>query len=146
MKVHDALSPETVASLINVDGSGETFRLMVALFIKTSPSRVEALARATDTGNLDDIRHAAHALRGSALVLGASRLGEVMEYLEHRARDGCAPTKDDLDHVRELTAASAGALRSVCCRRHQADVGPMSSSAAAVAATSFPASSVSTTA
>ena len=107
-----ALNPETVARLVDVDGSGETFRLMAALFIRVSASRVEALARATDTGSLDDILHAAHVHRGAALVLGARRLGEVLGDLEHRARIGRGPTTDDLDRVRELTAAASAALRS----------------------------------
>jgi CheY-like chemotaxis protein len=106
-----SLNQQVLDQLKGVDGTGDTLGLMAGLFIQESVSRVEALERATIARNAEDVHQAAHALRGSAVTMGADRLAELMGEVEERGRGGLVPTPDDIERVRALIAAAVTELR-----------------------------------
>lgn len=58
------------------------------LFVADVPGRLARLQRAIDDRSLDGVLREAHALKGSALGVGAARLASMCSAIEHDAREG----------------------------------------------------------
>ena len=58
------------------------------LFVTDVPNRLGKLHQAIQKGSCDGVLREAHALKGSALGVGASRLAVLCAAIEHDARDG----------------------------------------------------------
>ncbi len=63
-------------------GRGEVRRQVVELFLERAPAQLESMRRAVREGDLETLGRAAHSLRGSAGMLGASALAERLGQLE----------------------------------------------------------------
>ncbi|MGH7268456.1 MAG: Hpt domain-containing protein, partial [Candidatus Rokuibacteriota bacterium] len=81
------------------------FARLVEGFVDDAARRLAALREAVDRGDAPAVRRLAHALRGSCLNVGASRMAEVAETLERKA------AVESLDGGRELVERLAAELR-----------------------------------
>jgi len=61
---------------------------LVTLYLKDSPMLIQDMRRAVECGNLDDLRRAAHTLKGNSSQVGASRLSGLCFELEQAAKTG----------------------------------------------------------
>jgi HPt (histidine-containing phosphotransfer) domain-containing protein len=61
---------------------------LVAAYRTDGASRVVDMRTALAAGNAEDLRRAAHTLKGSSVSLGANALGEACREVELAARDG----------------------------------------------------------
>lgn len=94
------LDPAQVADLINLDqGSGALFGQFVDLFVGSAPDRMERLGRHAASAEGAPLAEAAHALRGAAGNVGATRLASLCERIESAAKAG------DLAAAQEALAA-----------------------------------------
>lgn len=81
-------------------------------FVAGLPQVLGDLAAAADRNDVDELRTAAHRLRGSALNLGASRVAEVTLVLELLGEgSGTTDVNGLLHELGEASAAAAVALR-----------------------------------
>jgi HPt (histidine-containing phosphotransfer) domain-containing protein len=79
--------PETLVRLRKLGGDN-LIRKLVAVFGEYARDRVGDAVRAGQSGDLDAVARAAHAVRSSAGNVGAVRLLDVATALEHTARAG----------------------------------------------------------
>ncbi|MAY40804.1 GAF domain-containing hybrid sensor histidine kinase/response regulator [Neptuniibacter sp. UBA847] len=83
------------------------------VFWETAPREISAIEYGLKEQDLDRVRITAHAIKGSALMLGGARLSAVAEYIENNAREGICvpigPVVDQLNHcLSEFKKAAAG--------------------------------------
>jgi len=85
-------------------GDRELLRELVGIFMDDGPKRLEALREAMTASDVQLLEQVAHSLKGSAAILGASRLQESALALEEAAHDGRAEDGVDLvaDIAREI--------------------------------------------
>ncbi len=77
---------ETIAQLRR---SGPSFlERMIGIFLDQGPPKLEAMGRAVDSGDLETLATTAHALMGTAGMVGAHRLSELSRRLEAAAASG----------------------------------------------------------
>ena len=87
------MNPETTAideSVIQTlmeldDGAGEVFEELVDLYLTDAPGRLQEMRKAAEEDNADQMRRAAHTLKGSSRNLGAVRVAAVCADIESRA-------------------------------------------------------------
>jgi HPt (histidine-containing phosphotransfer) domain-containing protein len=96
-----------LSNLEAVCQNGESFntallRELVGHFVEQNRLRLDQAADAIDAGNRETLRDLAHAVKGSAALLGAGRLHDLAFSLEHRAEPG---------EPQELRSAVAGLNR-----------------------------------
>lgn len=72
----------------------EMARTILDAFWTSNDELLTAIARHLSTGDLDELRKSAHALKGSAANLGATRVSETARKIEYGARD------NDLESVK----------------------------------------------
>lgn len=113
-RVPEVLDGVTLGGLRGELGD-EVLTELVDLFVSEATGRVEAIAQAVQAEDLDALGRAAHALKGSALNLGARELSELCAFLEERARQGpgddLAAVVDRAREVRPAMERAAAALR-----------------------------------
>lgn len=87
------LDPSAITLLRELEGpeDPELARVTVAVFLTDGIRRIGELRAAVAEGRLDAARRTAHALKGSALVLGTVRLARACAGLEEAATAGQAP-------------------------------------------------------
>jgi HPt (histidine-containing phosphotransfer) domain-containing protein len=102
-------------------------------FVASSQTDLAELAVAVAECDLDRIRRPAHRLKGASLIVGAARLADLAEQLEHRSANGVA----DWDQLRTLIADANIQLATIdrSIVRASDDVGSTESSTAAIHAT-----------
>ncbi|HWW82189.1 MAG TPA: Hpt domain-containing protein [Vicinamibacterales bacterium] len=61
---------------------------VIHVFLEDAPMRLTALGAAVGDGIVEAVAREAHGLKGSALGVGASRMAQACEMLEHTARAG----------------------------------------------------------
>jgi two-component system, sensor histidine kinase and response regulator len=83
-------------------GDEAIFVEMVTIFIREAPDHVNALERAMKGGDTDTVRRAAHKLKGSCQIMGASRLAAFCRRIEEQARSGNTIVADDVSLQRLL--------------------------------------------
>ena len=69
---------------------------LIDRFLEDAPRRLGVLQEAAGRGDVDGVVRAAHGLRGSAGVLGATAVAEICTTLEERGRDGSVEGAGDL--------------------------------------------------
>jgi HPt (histidine-containing phosphotransfer) domain-containing protein len=69
-------------------GGDEMLDEVIHVFLEDAPMRLTALGAAVGDGIVEAVAREAHGLKGSALGLGASRMAQICELLEHSARAG----------------------------------------------------------
>src|SRR5215510_14195580 len=93
-----------LSNLEAVCQNGESFNTallgeLVGHFVEQNRRRLAQASAAIDAGNRESLRDLAHAVKGSAALLGAGRLHDLAFSLEHRAHPA---------GLQELRAAVAG--------------------------------------
>jgi HPt (histidine-containing phosphotransfer) domain-containing protein len=85
-------------------GDQALLRELVGIFMDDGPKRLEALRQAMTASDVQLLEQVAHSLKGSAAILGASRLQESALALEEAAQGGRAENGVDLvaDIAREI--------------------------------------------
>ena len=69
---------------------------LVGIFVDDSPKRLQAIRAALTAADVRQIEHVAHNLKGSAAILGATRLQTAALALEDAAHDGHTENGSDL--------------------------------------------------
>ena len=64
------------------------FPTLIRTFVQDSGVRVDEMRAAFEQGRVDDVRNAAHSLKGASANLGLAQLAEECRLLEEAARDG----------------------------------------------------------
>jgi len=78
---------------------------LVQTFLSSTPAIVERIVLAADDGNLEEVGHAAHRLKGGCLTVGAGRLHELSGRLEVLAGDPDTPADGLRDCAARLETA-----------------------------------------
>lgn len=73
---------------------------LVGIFVDDGPKRLQAIRAALTAADVQQIEHVAHNLKGSAAILGATRLQTAALALEDAAHDG--HTEDGPDLVAQI--------------------------------------------
>lgn len=111
--VADAGTPvfDSAAALALVGGKRELVVRLVDLFLEQLDASIAAIVAAVRAGDPEAQKKAAHALKGSAAVIGAKRLRELAASLEQEGRAGrCSAA--ELQPLREAAQATAGSMRA----------------------------------
>src|SRR5262245_23159685 len=92
--------------------NGESFntallRELLGHFVQQNRRRLDQASAAVAAGNRAALRELAHAVKGSAALLGAGRLHDLAFSLEHRAEPG------ELKELRSAVARLNGEFRAV---------------------------------
>jgi two-component system, sensor histidine kinase and response regulator len=89
-KVMNAEGPvfDAAAAMERVGGDADVFKSVVEAFLEETPLLMNALHRAVANGDAPKVRLAAHTLKGSASVFGASTLRRAFQTLEDSAKQG----------------------------------------------------------
>jgi HPt (histidine-containing phosphotransfer) domain-containing protein len=85
--VEDVLSQQTIArwrETLSVEARRDLHRI----FDELLPARVRAIERAARSGDRIELKRAAHLLRGSATMIGATRLGQACRQFEQASETG----------------------------------------------------------
>jgi HPt (histidine-containing phosphotransfer) domain-containing protein len=69
---------------------------LVGIFVDDGPKRLQAIRAALTASDVRQIEHVAHSLKGSAAILGATRLSTAALALEDAAHDGHTEKSPDL--------------------------------------------------
>ena len=102
MEQRPALDPAVLDTLRKLTPPGEPDVLteVLKLFLDEVPLRVERLRNAWAAGNIEEVRRAAHSLKGSAGNIGARRLHAICSKLDDIGKshelDGVAALVDEL--------------------------------------------------
>jgi HPt (histidine-containing phosphotransfer) domain-containing protein len=82
---------------------------LVGIFIDDGPKRLQAIRAALTASDVRQVEHVAHSLKGSAAILGATRLQTAALALEDAAHDGHTENGSDLvaEIARELDRVMA---------------------------------------
>ncbi len=82
---------------------------LVAIFVDDGPQRLQAIRAALSASDVRQVEHVAHSLKGSAAILGATRLQTAALALEDAAHDGHTENSPDLvaEIARELDRVMA---------------------------------------
>jgi HPt (histidine-containing phosphotransfer) domain-containing protein len=82
---------------------------LVGIFVDDGPKRLQAIREAVSASDVRQVEHVAHSLKGSAAILGATRLQTAALALEDAAHDGHTENSPDLvaEIARELERVMA---------------------------------------
>jgi HPt (histidine-containing phosphotransfer) domain-containing protein len=72
--------------LLQMEGEPDFVEEMVDLFVKETPSLIEAIRRSVAASNSEGLRRAAHTLKGNCNSIGATRMGALALDLERIGR------------------------------------------------------------
>jgi CheY-like chemotaxis protein/HPt (histidine-containing phosphotransfer) domain-containing protein len=84
---------------------------LVVLFEAQSEECVEEITDASERGDREGVRRAAHLLKGSSATLGAIKLQACCQELERMSRSTDGDTNEKLDRLRVVAAEASLALR-----------------------------------
>ena len=85
----DVLDPATLDQLLALDEGGSgLIQEMYELFRDDYAGRMDAIQRAIETSNQEELGEVAHAVKGAASTMGASRARATASALETLARSG----------------------------------------------------------
>lgn len=102
---------DTAAALTLVGGKRELVVRLVDLFLEQLDTSIGAIVAAVRARDPEAQKKAAHALKGSAAVIGAKRLRELAASLEQEGRAGrCSAA--ELQQLQEIALATAGSMRA----------------------------------
>jgi len=92
-------------------GTGTLVCSVIDAFRRSIPDYMDELRAGVASGNADEIRMAAHAMKSSAANLGATEFSSQCETIEHHAREGNLDTvADDMASVERLLPLAMAAL------------------------------------
>lgn len=105
------IDPEAIENLkaLNPDDALGFLRDLVAIFLEDTPLRLQELRDSLAAGDQTKFTRAAHSIKGSSANMGAQRLRNIAEKLEHDSKraglEGLAPFVDQVAAVFEETKA-----------------------------------------
>jgi len=84
-------SPLDYAALKNIralqrEGAPDIVARVVSQYLEDAPRLLYAMREAVPTGNMGELRTAAHSLKSSSANVGANRLAELCKHIEMKAR------------------------------------------------------------
>lgn len=82
-------------------------RRLFEVFLADEPARVAAMAQAIAKGDLEQLRHLSHSLKGASATLGMPRVSAACRELEMAAREG---RSQDFARCHALVAAEMDAV------------------------------------
>jgi CheY-like chemotaxis protein len=87
--VIELLDAQTIGMLRELDNSADNaiFIELLDVFRHQTPELINAVIKAQQAGNADDLQRAAHTMKGSALNLGARELADLCQRIETAAAD-----------------------------------------------------------
>ena len=88
----------------------DALRPIIDKFESNSNILLQTIGAARDAGNLDELRSAAHQLKGTSSMLGMNQLFELTKSIEHLSLTDISPTL--LEHMHELTQQSIQSARA----------------------------------
>ena len=92
----------------------ELLKEMLVLFIDENARRVRTVIDAASSGNQNDLRGAAHAVKGSAALIGADRLRQLAGDLEVRVFSGAGRNpRAAAEQLRDEYTAVVSTLRTM---------------------------------
>jgi CheY-like chemotaxis protein len=105
------------AALDYLGGNRDLLRELIGLFLEEYPGWLEQVRQAIANGNANDLKRAAHNLKGSMAHFGAKPAFEAARKLEMMARNGilsgaaeaCAELEKELERLHPALAAFTGA-------------------------------------
>jgi len=80
---------------IKNSGGEDAYFTMVRIFFDSVDAKSEELSRFYEAGNLEDYTIKVHALKSSARIIGADKIGEMAQGLEDAGK------RNDIDYIRE---------------------------------------------
>jgi CheY-like chemotaxis protein len=103
------------SALRNLEGDEEFLNELSEMFLQQCPDLLSAVEQAVSSNSADELQRAAHALKGSSLVIGGQATAASALALEQLGRDGslveAAPVLHGLQgNLAELRVALLGAL------------------------------------
>jgi len=115
MDIGEPIDQKALGRLLEViGGDSEDLKELVDEFEQTTPDLIATMRMAAEKSDMTAIRIAAHSLKSNARDMGAMRLAELCEALEHAAREGAIDAPGDRVEVieTELTR-TRGALAAI---------------------------------
>jgi two-component system, sensor histidine kinase and response regulator len=107
------LDQGAIDRLVEIDGTRKLLHSMIGHFLKDAPVSMEALVKAAAEGNVEMVREAAHAIRGSAANFGARTLVELTSKIENQARTGQLPSEGYVVAAQGALDDAAAELRRI---------------------------------
>ena len=103
------LPVDLAAAMRWLGGDRRLLSELVGIFVDDSPKRLQAIRAALTAADVRQVEHVAHSLKGSAAILGATRLQTAALALEDAAHDGHTENGSDLvaEIARELDRVMA---------------------------------------
>jgi signal transduction histidine kinase/CheY-like chemotaxis protein len=102
-----AASWDSMEALQRVDGDAELLNELIQIFLAESPTQVEKLNRAIESGDVDAMQRATHTLKGELKYLGLTQAAEQAHALENMCRAG------ELQGVAELFRAFKSEMTAI---------------------------------
>ncbi|WP_404422772.1 Hpt domain-containing protein [Nibricoccus sp. IMCC34717] len=107
------IDPEAIENLrqLNPDDPDGFLRDLISIFLEDTPLRIEELRSSLATGDQPKFTRAAHSVKGSSSNMGASRLRNLSEKLEHTSKkEGLAGLAGDVEALAAVFAETKTAL------------------------------------
>jgi len=107
------IDPEAIQNLrsLNPGDNDEFLREIIGIFLEDTPQRIAELDKSLAAADAPTFTRAAHSIKGSSSNLGALRLRQIAEKIEHGSRkDGLGSVAADVALLKTEFAAAAADL------------------------------------
>ncbi len=104
---------EALERLVDELGDGSIVATLIGTYLSELPGRRNAICHGAAAGDLEQVRRAAHTLKSTSDVVGATALAELCRELEGRAVAGDGATDDLVRRLDEAADAATTALQAV---------------------------------
>ncbi|MEM9466129.1 MAG: ATP-binding protein [Actinomycetota bacterium] len=110
---NDVLDRSAVETMIDDIGDSGLVATLLQTYLTELPQRVERiLVAGTRPSETTSVEEAAHVLKSTSAIVGASALNELAAELEAAARSGRAPSDDDRSRLRDLATETEQGIRA----------------------------------
>ena len=82
------------------------------LYLKNAGSILESMARDFQNNDIESIRARAHKLKGSSMVIGATKMKELAAEIEKNAKENGKADAEKFEHLKEQFAQLVNLLKS----------------------------------
>ncbi|MDX2187373.1 MAG: Hpt domain-containing protein [Opitutaceae bacterium] len=103
------IDPEAIENLraLNPDDADGFLRDLISIFLEDTPIRLDELRTSLSSGDAQKFTRAAHSIKGSSSNMGATRLRNLAEKLEHSSKkeglSGLAGQVEEISGIFDLT-------------------------------------------
>lgn len=111
LKRYKSINRGTIQELkeIDEDGSNTTLKEIIALYLSSTPPKIERMKLHFEKGEVGPLKAEAHSLRSSSMTVGAEELGKIAAKIEYAP----APSADDITRLEEQFARVVDDLRRI---------------------------------